>query len=95
MTSDNFLLLFSFLICWSTLFFLYRAVTFKQLFLIVDLLLHIVYSLYHLFGLVYKSENGAMLAWWLNLLILLWIQSFINIVRIVYFFFKNNREEEI
>jgi len=95
MSSDNLVLLFSFISCWLTLFFLYRAVTFKLLFLGFEVATHIGYSIYFLYGLAYRSENGALFAWWFNLILFLWFQTLVNLIRLLVFFFKKNKDVEV
>jgi len=95
MNSDDLILLLSFISCWLTLFFLYRAVTFKLLFLGIEVSAHFGYSIYFLYGLVYRSENGAIFAWWFNLILFLWIQTLVNLIRLLVFFFKKNKDVEV
>jgi hypothetical protein len=88
MNDDNKILLFSFLIFWGTLFLLtIKSKNWKRT-LILNLPIHILYSSYFLYGLVYKSLNGTALAWWFYLLIIIALHWLLNLATLVIGQFK-------
>lgn len=71
--------------------FLAVKTKYKKRILIVNFKIHVIYSLYFLDGLFYKSQgNGTALAWWFYLLLLLWTHWIINLGQLIYLYFKTN-----
>ncbi|MFM6944302.1 MAG: hypothetical protein ACKOXV_03370, partial [Bacteroidota bacterium] len=86
MNEDNLLLLISFIIFFLSLFILLKKTKNKKSTLIINLIIHFIYSFYLLYGLLYDSEGGSGLAWWFFLLISLWLHSIINFGQFFYIF---------
>lgn len=89
MNADELLLIFSFLICWTTLVFLIIKAKNRKQIILINLIVHFIYSSYFLYGLFYDSKgNGTALAWWFFLLLFLLIHSIINLGQLVYLYLK-------
>ena len=89
MNDDELLLLFSFLIYLTTFIFLVIKTSDRKKVLKINLTIHFIYSGYFLHGLFYRSQgNGTALAWWVSLLLILWIHWIINLVQLIYLFVK-------
>ena len=83
MNEDQTILLASFILYWVMLAILFFQSGSKRT-LIVNLIIHIGYSAYFLYGLEYRSEGGNSLAWWFYLLLILWMHTIIHFVQITY-----------
>lgn len=91
MTEDQITLLASFILYWVMLAILLYQSGSKRSF-IANLLIHIGYSAYFLYGLEYRSEGGNSLAWWFYLLLILWIHAIIHFVQITYQLFLTRKK---
>lgn len=88
---DNLILLLSFILYWIIFILLMIKSKNKIFTFIMNISLHLVYSIYFLYGLMYKSSGGFGLVWWFYLLVLLWIHSIFNLVALIYLFFKKKK----
>ena len=92
MNEDELLLLFSFMLYWITFVFLYIKTKVKKRMSIINLTIHLIYSLYFLYGLFYRSQGGSSLVWWFYLLLILWTHWIINLGQLVYLLFKSKQQ---
>jgi hypothetical protein len=90
--SDQFILLFSFLGYWVVLAVFIFSSKKKVKVGLLNLLVHLAYSSFFLHGLVFKSQGGSALAWFLYLLFLLWIHTAINFTQIVFGWMKSRKK---
>lgn len=93
MNDDELFLLISFLIYWLTFLFLGLKAKRKKLPLVIHLTIHIIYSSYFLYGLFFKSQGkGTALAWWFNLLLILYTHWIIHIGQLIYLYAKSKKQ---
>ncbi len=95
MNDDKLLLLSSFILYWVTFVFLIiktKNKNDKKKVSIINLSIHLVYSVYYLYCLFYKSEGGSALVWWFLLLLILGIHWIINLGQIIYLIFKSKKK---
>lgn len=91
MNEDDTILLFSFLVYWMFLIVLVFNAKNKRKTFIINIIIHLVYSAYFLYGLHYRSQGGTSLAWFVFLLLLLWTHSLVNFAQLIYFLIKGNK----
>jgi hypothetical protein len=90
MHEDNILLVFGFIFYWIVLAFLTVKSENKTKTLTINIILHIAYSSYFLYGLFFLSEGGTALGWFFYLLLILIAHILVNIGQIVYISKKQN-----
>ncbi len=90
--SDQFILLLSFLGYWVVLAVFIFSSEKKVKVGLLNLLVHLAYSSFFLHGLVFRSQGGSALAWFLYLLFFLWIHTAINFTQIVYGWMKSRKK---
>ncbi len=90
--SDQFILLLSFLGYWVVLAIFIFSSEKKVKVGLLNLLVHLAYSSFFLHGLVFRSQGGSALAWFLYLLFFLWIHTAINFTQIVYGWMKSRKK---
>jgi hypothetical protein len=90
--SDQYILLLSFLGYWVVLAIFIFSSKKKVKVGLLNLLVHLVYSSFFMHGLVFKSQGGTALAWFLFLLFFLWIHTAINFTQIVYGWMKSRKK---
>lgn len=61
--------------------------------LLLNLVIHILYSSYFLYGLEYKSEGGVGLVWWFYLLLFLWTHAVIHFIQVTYQLLKARKKQ--
>ena len=91
MSEDDQLLLASFISYWLILALLIAKSKRKVLTASINLVIHLTYSSYFIYGLCSKSQSGASLAWLFFLLFTLWTHSAINLGQIIYLSFKKKK----
>lgn len=91
MNTDNIMLLSSFLIFWLILTVLIIVSDRKLKRALYNLVPHLIYSFYFLYGLYYDSEGGTALAWFLYLLFIIWIHLIINFGQLIYLLIKKRK----
>lgn len=91
MNEDNQLLLFAYVVYWLTLAGLTMKSRNRKQTLTVNLAIHVAYSIYFFYGMAYKSQYGAGLAWWFYLLVILSVHWLINLVLLLRMFFLARR----
>jgi hypothetical protein len=89
MLTDNVLLIFSFFCLWILLFFLVVRSERKMQQAFIHFGLHITYSFYFLYKLLYTSGEGLALAWWFALILFLGIHFLIGLIQFVYIVVKS------
>lgn len=94
MNEDQILLLISFILYWIVLAFLYSQSGKNNKMLLTNLVIHIAYGVYFLYGLNYKSEGGTALAWFLYLMLFLWAHTFIHLIQLVYRLIQYRKNSE-
>ena len=90
--SDQYILLLSFLGYWVVLAVFIFSIKKKVKVGLLNLLIHLAYSSFFMHGLVFKSQGGSALAWFLYLLFFLWIHTAINFTQIVYGWMKSRKK---
>jgi len=90
MNEDNKILFFSYLIFWGTLLLLTIKSKNRKRTLILNVPIHILYSSYFLYGLIYKSQGGTALVWWFYLLIIITLHWLVNVTKLLIGQFKRN-----
>ena len=83
MTEDDLILLFAFIICWSTFAALTLKSKNKKRTLLISFGIQIAYSIYFFYGLKFESQYGGGLVWWFFFLIAIGIHCFINATIII------------
>jgi hypothetical protein len=92
MNDDGEILLFSFIVYWVILILLTLRNKNKIKTGLINLFIHITYCSYFLLGLLYRSESGTALAWFLYLLFFIWTHSLINIGQLIYCVIKTRNK---
>lgn len=91
MNDDNILLLFAYVVYWLTLVGLsMKSRSWKQT-LTVNLVVHIAYSTFLLYRLVYESRYGSGLIWWFYLLVSIGVHWLINLMLLLKLSFFQKR----
>lgn len=85
---DNDLISLSFIVCWIFFIILFVSSRKKKLQIILNLSVHVIYSLYYFYGIFYRYETGTALAWWLFILFCLWIHTVVSFIQIVILLFQ-------
>ncbi|OJX36854.1 MAG: hypothetical protein BGO87_13805 [Flavobacteriia bacterium 40-80] len=94
MNEDEQILLFSYLLFWTTFAFLLIKNKYNKQILIINLTIHVIYSSYFLHCLFYRSYgNGTALAWWFYLLLLLWTHCIINLGQLIHLIIKAKKQK--
>ena len=94
MNEDQISILSSFVLYWSIFAGLLWVSKKRKKVLLTNLLVHITYSSFLLYGLNYKSEGGTSLVWFVYLLFALWIHTFINLSQMIYRLIKKAKYEQ-
>ena len=84
-------IVFSIIIYWVTLLALAKISTRKLAVIIPNIVAHIAYGAYFLYGLHFKSEGGTALGWFLYFMFFIWGHWFITVLMIIYFSRRNNK----
>lgn len=91
MNEDNQILLFSFVFYWVTLLVCsIKSKNWKKTFF-VNLIIHIIYSSYFLYGLIYDVGDGSALAWYLLLLFIIAIHWIANLIILIVGLLQKNQ----
>lgn len=93
MHEDNIILLFVYFIYWIVLSYLTIKSENKTKTLLTNLIFHLTYSSYFLYGLLYLSKEGSALAWFFYLLLILIAHIILNIVQLVHIYRKQNNHK--
>lgn len=92
MNEDEAILFLSFIGYWAVLGLLTFKSDRKVKTGLLNLLIHIAYSSYFLYGLYHKSQGGTALVWFLYLLFILWIHTTLNFCLFIYYLIKSSRK---
>jgi len=86
--TDNQILVLAFMLFWLTLISLTINSTKRVKTFAISFFLHLIYSIFLLYGLNYKSQFGGGLVWWFYLLLTLGGHILLNVTLISIKFFK-------
>lgn len=92
MTEDEKILFFTFIGYWIALTFLTYKCDKKIKIVVANIIIHIAYSSYFLYGLYYKSQGGTALAWFVYLLFIIWTHTLINLGQVAYRILKSKKK---
>ncbi len=88
MDEDLIILLFCFVLYWIALFvFTLKSENRKKTFLI-NFGIHLLYSSYFIYGLLYQSQGGAGLVWWFYLIVVIGLHCVINLISLLVLLFR-------
>lgn len=93
MHEDENLLIFSLLIYWATLILLAFKSKNRKRIIAINLSIHLIYSTFFLYQLLYASAHGAALVWWFYLLMSITIHWFINTIQLIHLLLRKKHNQ--